>query len=163
VRSVTLSDSGLTLIGREMLELLFVDTVHETRGLIRCPSVDAVGGLTIGADPIVSSILVASNGSGCPLRGFLIRKEPKKHGTGQLIEGPLRPGDHVAIVDDVATSGGSLLRAIDAAEAAGAVVACAVVVLDRLEGAEAALAARGIPLVSLLTILDLGIEPSGAK
>jgi orotate phosphoribosyltransferase len=93
------------------------------------------------------------------LRGFLVRKEAKAHGTGKLVEGPLAAGSTVAIVDDVATTGGSSLQAAAAAEAMGCKVAVVISVLDRLEGAAAAFSARGLPFRALLTIRDLGVEP----
>jgi orotate phosphoribosyltransferase len=94
-----------------------------------------------------------------PLKGFLVRKEPKDHGTQRYIEGPVEPGQRVVIVEDVVTTAGSSLVAIDRALEFGLVVERVVVVIDRLAGGRAALAARGIPLESLVTIRDLGIEP----
>ena len=123
-RRVTLSARGATLIGREMLAQL-----------ADFPDVAAVGGLTMGADPIVGAVLAAAGAGARPkLTGFLVRKEAKQHGTGKLIEGPLSAGMSVAIVDDVATTGGSSLQAVSAVEAFGCRVACVLVVLDRLEG-----------------------------
>ena len=124
------------------------------------PEVTAVGGLTMGADPIVGATLAlaASRGRG-DLRGFLVRKEAKGHGTGRLVEGPIEGREVVAILDDVATTGGSSLQAVAAVEAMGATVACVVVVLDRLEGAAEAFADRGLPFHALTTIRDLGVEP----
>jgi len=148
-RKVTLSAEGAAVIGAGVLSLL-ADR----------PEVAAVGGLTMGADPIVGATLaVAGAGARPGLRGFLVRKEAKGHGTGQLVEGPLTPGDTVVIVDDVATTGGSSLKAVDAAEAFGCKVALVVAVLDRLEGAAAAFAARGVDYRALVTIRDLGVEP----
>ena len=124
------------------------------------PEVAAIGGLTLGADPIVGATLALAPAHGRPdLRGFLVRKQAKAHGTGNLVEGPLEPGSTVAIVDDVATTGGSSLQAIEAVQAMGCKVALVAVVLDRLEGASQAFASRGIPFHSLLTIRDLGVEP----
>ena len=91
--------------------------------------------------------------------GFLVRKEAKGHGTGKLVEGPLKPGMDVVIVDDVATTGGSSLQAVAAVEAMGCRVARVVVVLDRLEGAAHVFAARGLDFRSMVTIRDLGVEP----
>jgi orotate phosphoribosyltransferase len=126
------------------------------------PAVTAVGGLTLGADPIVGATLAAAGAAGrTGLRGFLVRKEPKGHGTGQLVEGPLSPGETVAVVDDVATTGGSSLKAVEAAEALGCEVALVIAVLDRLEGAAEAFAARGLAFQALVTIRDLGVEPLG--
>ncbi len=148
-RKVTLSAEGAALIGAGVVEQVF-----------ERPQIDAVGGLTLGADPIVGATLAVAAGRGLgSLRGFLVRKETKTHGTGNLIEGPLEPGSTVAIVDDVATTGGSSLQAVKAVEAIGCKVAVVIVVLDRLEGAATAFADRGLPFVPLLTIRDLGVEP----
>ncbi len=148
-RKVTLSAEGAALIGAGVFELI-----------VGRPEVKAVGGLTMGADPIVGATLAVAGARGAAgLHGFLVRKEAKTHGTGKLIEGPLEPGTTVAIVDDVATTGGSALQAADAVGAFGGKVSCVIVVLDRLEGAAAAFAARGIDFHSLLTIRDLGVEP----
>jgi orotate phosphoribosyltransferase len=150
-RKVTLGAEGARLIGRGVLGLL---AEHG--------EVAAVGGLTMGADPIVGATLALApeNGRG-ELRGFLVRKQAKGHGTGNLVEGPLEPGSTVAIVDDVATTGGSSLLAVDAVESLGCKVAIVVAVLDRLEGAADNFAARGLAFRSLLTIRDLGVEPLG--
>ncbi|GAC1474080.1 MAG: orotate phosphoribosyltransferase [Isosphaeraceae bacterium] len=148
-RKVTLSSEGAALIGAGMLSVLSVR-----------PDIDAVGGLTMGADPIVGATLALAGLQGRHgLRGFLVRKEAKGHGTGQLVEGPLREGESVAILDDVATTGGSSLQAVAAVEALGCTVALVIVVLDRLEGAGAAFAARGLEFRALATIRDLGVEP----
>ena len=148
-RKVTLSSEGAALIGAGVLE-----------ALADLPDIAAVGGLTIGADPIVGAMLAVAGGRGLTRwRGFLVRKEAKSHGTGQLVEGPLEPGAMVAIVDDVATTGGSSLQAVAAVQALGCRVARVVVVLDRLEGAADAFQARGLDFRALVTIRDLGIEP----
>ncbi len=148
-RKVTLSAEGAALIGAQVLSLL-----------ADLPEVTAVGGLTMGADPIVGATLaVAGAGVRPGLRGFLVRKEAKSHGTGQLIEGPVAAGESVVIVDDVATTGGSSLQAVAAAEAIGCKVARVIAVLDRLEGAEEAFAAKGIDFKAIVTIRDLGVEP----
>lgn len=148
-RQVTLSAEGAALIGAGVLEQLSA-----------LPEVTAVGGLTLGADPIVGATLaVAGAGGVVGLRGFLVRKEAKAHGTGQRVEGPLDPGATVAIVDDVATTGDSAFQAVEAVMGQGCTVACVIVVLDRLEGAAGAFASRGIDFRSLLTIRDLDVEP----
>jgi orotate phosphoribosyltransferase len=144
-RKVTLSAEGAVVIGAGVLERL-----------AEYPQVQAVGGLTMGADPIVGATLALAALSGRDqLRGFLVRKEVKTHGTGSRIEGPLEPGSTVAIVDDVATTGGSSLQAIEAVEAIGCKAALVIAVLDRLEGAADALVDKAIPFHSLLTIRDL--------
>ena len=149
-RKVTLSAQGAALIGAGVLERL---AAH--------PDVRAIGGLTMGADPIVGATLALAGLAGrADIHGFLVRKEAKAHGTGSRVEGPLEPGASVAILDDVATTGGSSLQAVDAVQAMGCRVAVVIVVLDRLEGAEAAFQARGLPFESLLTIRDLGVEPA---
>lgn len=148
-RLATLSAEGAALVAAGMLETLG-----------RYPEVEAVGGLTMGADPVVGAVLGLAPGAGrSELKGFLVRKEAKTHGTGRLVEGPLRPGAVVAVLDDVATTGGSSLKAVEAVEALGCRVAAVLVVLDRLEGAAEAFAARGIPFHALLDIRDLGVEP----
>jgi orotate phosphoribosyltransferase len=148
-RKVTLSAQGACLIGLGVHEFL---KSHS--------DVVAVGGLTLGADPIVGATLALAPRCGRPgLKGFLVRKEPKGHGTGKLVEGPIDPGSIVAIVDDVATTGGSSLQAVAAVEALGCRVACVIAVLDRLEGAQAAFEARGLPFHALVTIRELGVEP----
>ncbi|MFM8890030.1 MAG: orotate phosphoribosyltransferase, partial [Planctomycetia bacterium] len=96
---------------------------------------------------------------GLPLKGFMVRKEPKDHGTKKYVEGPVQPGERVVIVEDVTTSGGSSLTAIDRVREFGLVVERVVTVIDRLAGAKDAFAARGIPLDPLVTIRDLGLEP----
>jgi orotate phosphoribosyltransferase len=148
-RKVTLSAEGAALIGAGVLEQLAGRT-----------EIQAVGGLTLGADPIVGATLALAPALGLRhLRGFLVRKAAKTHGTGSLVEGPLEPGSTVAIVDDVATTGCATLQSVDAVEALGCKVALVIAILDRLEGAAAALAARGLTFESLLTIRDLGVEP----
>jgi orotate phosphoribosyltransferase len=113
----------------------------------------AVGGLTMGADPLVCAALAG----GADAKGFFVRKEAKAHGLQRQIEGPpLEPGDRCLIVEDVVTTGGSTLRAIEAVRAAGLEVCGVVVVLDRLAGgAEAIQAAAGAPYDALTTIDDV--------
>jgi len=150
-RKVTLGAEGARLIGQGVLGML---AAHR--------DVVAIGGLTMGADPIVGAALaMASEAGRGELRGFLVRKQAKGHGTGNLVEGPLEPGSTVAVVDDVITTGGSSFQAVDAVEALGCKVAIVIAVLDRLEGAVDGFAARRLPFRSLLTIRDLGVEPLG--
>jgi orotate phosphoribosyltransferase len=151
-RNVTLSAEGARLIALGMLNLL---GAH--------PEVSAVGGLTLGADPIVGATLALAPAHGRPeLRGFLVRKQPKTHGMGNMVEGPIGPGSTVAIVDDVATTGGSSLQAIEAVESLGCKVALVAVVLDRLEGAAREFETKGHCFHALLNIRDLGVEPLDA-
>ena len=94
-----------------------------------------------------------------PIAGFMVRKQPKGHGTDQYIEGPVRPGDEVVIVEDVVTTGGSSLAAIERAEAFGLKVGRVIAIIDLMEGGAEAFAARGYRFSSLLSIRDFGIEP----
>ncbi len=143
-RQVSLSSRGAYLIGKLMWEM------------IGPWQVSAVGGLTMGADPIVSAIITVAGEEGTSLKGLLIRKEPKSHGRGRLIEGPdLKEGEEVVVVDDVATSGSSLLRSIETLRSAGLKVRRAVVVVDREEGAREALRDVGVELFSLFSRSDL--------
>ena len=118
--------------------------------ILRDAEVQAIGGPTLGADPIVASVALASYRNGIPIPGFIVRNETKSHGTQRAVEGPLIQGSRVAIVDDVCTTGASLFRAIQAAEAAGCSVARVIAVLDRHEGGSEELRRRGYDFVSLL-------------
>ena len=148
-KQVVLDAHGAMLVGRAILDRL--------RSLGPLPA--AVGGMSIGADPVTSAVVTMAGVEGLPLKGFLVRKEPKDHGTKRFVEGPVAAGDRVVIVEDVTTTGGSSLLAIDRVQEFGLVVERVVTVIDRLAGAKDAFAARGIPLESLVTIRDLGIEP----
>jgi orotate phosphoribosyltransferase len=121
--------------------------------LARCRELDitAVGGLTLGADPIAAGV-AALSGRDLPLRAFIVRKQAKDHGTGALIEGPeLHSGERVLVVDDVITTGGSLLKAVDALAGSGVNIVEALAVVDREEGGREAIEARGIEVHALFT------------
>ncbi len=148
-KQVVLDARGAMLVGRAILERL------QALG----PLPDAIGGMSIGADPITAAAVTMAGVAGLPLKGFMVRKEPKGHGMKRYVEGPVEPGQRVVIVEDVTTTGGSSLLAIDRAIEFGLKVERVVTVIDRLAGAAAAFAARGIPLEPLVTIRDLGIEP----
>jgi len=148
-KQVVLDAHGAMLVGRAILERL--------RAAGPLPS--AVGGMSIGADPITAAVVTMAGVAGLPLKGFMVRKEPKGHGLQRFIEGPVEPGQRVVIVEDVVTTGGSSLLAIDRAIEFGLEVQGLVTVIDRLAGGREALAARGIPLDALVTIRDLGIDP----
>lgn len=109
----------------------------------------AVGGLTMGADPIACAVSYASASSTTPLRAFTVRKEPKVHGTGKLIEGPFREGDRVVVIEDTVTTGGSAKKAIAAVRAAGGTVVGVLALVDREEGGREALEAEGVPVIAL--------------
>jgi orotate phosphoribosyltransferase len=144
-RLTTMSPDGLALIGPLALSVL-----RETGWRI-----DAVGGLTLGADPISYAISYASASSDHPLRAFTVRKEAKAHGTGKLLEGPVREGDCVAIIEDVITTGGSALRAIEAVRSAKASVAGVLALVDREEGGRQAIEKAGVSVVSLTTATQI--------
>lgn len=115
--------------------------------------VDAIGGMTLGADPISLAVGMAS-ASKHPdeaLQVFTVRKEPKGHGAGKQIEGNFKPGDSIVVVDDVITTGGSTLKAIDAIEREGGKIAFCLVLVDREEGGREAIEARGIHVIPLFT------------
>jgi len=147
-RKVTLDARGAQLVAAGMLELLADDMPP------------LVGGMAIGADPITGAILALAGARDLPLRGVIVRKEPKGHGTGKLVEGPYQSGEQVVIVEDVVTTGGSSLRAIEHCEAAGLRVQRVLAIIDRLEGGREAFAQRGYELTTLLTIADFGLRNS---
>jgi orotate phosphoribosyltransferase len=100
----------------------------------------AIGGMTLGADPIVGPVAALSRIEGPELRAFIVRKTAKEHGTASLIEGNLEPGSRVIVIDDVVTTGGSTLRAIEAVQSEGHEVAAVLCLVDREEGGAARLA-----------------------
>ena len=146
-KQVTLDAAGARLVGEGILDLLVPEMPK------------AVGGMSIGADPITAAVITLAGIRGLPLLGFMVRKEPKGHGTNQYLEGPVQAGDDCVIVEDVVTTGGSSLLAIDRAQEFGMTVKRVIAIVDRLEGGRQAFAARGIELTTLLTIRDFGIEP----
>ncbi len=145
-RKVTLDARGAKLIAAGMLDLLADDLP------------DLVGGMAIGADPITAAILTLAGTRDLPLRGIIVRKESKSHGTGKFVEGPFVEGETVVIVEDVVTTGGSSLLAIERCESVGLNVERVLAIVDRLEGGSEAFAQRGYELTSLLTIEDFGVE-----
>lgn len=149
VKQVVLEARGAMLVGRAILERL---------GALG-PLPDAVGGLAIGADPVTAAVVTMAGVTGAELHGFLVRKEPKGHGLQRFVEGPVKPGQRVVIVEDVITTAGSSRIAIERAREYGLVVERVVTVVDRLAGGREALAADGVPLEALVTIRDLGIDP----
>lgn len=117
--------------------------------------VDAIGGMTMGADPVSLVVGMASADHERALQVFTVRKEPKGHGQGKQIEGNFRSGDRVVVVDDVITTGGSTLKAIAAIRAAGGEVVFCLVLVDREEGGRFAIEADGVPVVSIFTRSEL--------
>jgi orotate phosphoribosyltransferase len=152
-RLTTMSPEGLAVIGPLALEAI------RERGW----AVDAVGGLTLGADPIAYATAIASVSAPPLVRAFTVRKEAKQHGTGRLIEGPMREGDRVVVVEDVITTGGSALRAAEAIRHAGATISGILALVDREEGGRGVLEGEGFQVVSLTTLSELlDQSPAGA-
>lgn len=144
-RITTMSPDGLALIGP-----LGLAAIHDAGW-----TADAVGGLTLGADPIACAISYASATSATPVRAFTVRKEPKAHGTGRLIEGPFRAGDRVVVIEDTITTGGSARKAIDAVHSEGGTVLGVLALVDRQEGGREALESLGVGVVSLATAEEI--------
>lgn len=140
-----MSPEGLSLIGPLGLAAL-VSSGWE---------VSAIGGLTLGADPISYAIAYASAQTERPVRAFTVRKEAKQHGTGRLIEGPFREGDRVAVVEDTITTGSSALRAVEAVRAAGGYVAGVIALVDREEGGREALEREALTVISLARVSEI--------
>jgi len=142
-RQVTLDSVGAKLIGEGILEILQRDAMPQ-----------AVGGMSIGADPITAAVITVAAYQNIPLKGFMVRKQSKGHGTNQFVEGPITPGDRVVIVEDVVTTGGSSLEAIEKVEALGVTVNGVIAVIDRLEGGREQFESKGYTLHSLFTVQD---------
>lgn len=140
-----MSPEGLVLVGSLGFDLL------ETAGW----KAQAIGGLTLGADPVAYAIAYTSALRGRPIRAFTVRKEPKAHGTGQLVEGPFHSGDSVVVVEDVITTGASALRAASAVRQAGGSIQGVLAVVDRGEGGREALEQHGFPVLSLVNAADI--------
>ena len=130
--------------GANLIAEAVLDRIGET-------PVEAVGGLVMGAVPIISVVCAKSFERSRPLQGFFVRKETKDHGTAKLIDGNLSRGARVAILEDVTTTGGSALRAVDAVSAFGASVVLVITIVDRLQGAAAAFCAHDLPFLSIFT------------
>lgn len=144
-RRTTMSPQGLTLAGA-----LGLAAIREVGW-----RPDAVGGLTLGADPIAYAISYASATTETPLRAFTVRKEAKAHGTGRQIEGPFAEGDTVVVIEDVITTGGSALRAAEAVRAAGGAIAGVLALIDREEGGREAIEAAGYTVRALVSAADI--------
>jgi orotate phosphoribosyltransferase len=138
-RPTTMHPEGLSLIGPLGLHAIGERGWHP----------DSVGGLTLGADPVSYAIAYASQLAGMPTRAFTVRKEAKSHGTGKLVEGAYEAGDRVVVIEDVITTGGSALKAVEVLRAAGAHVVGVLSVVDREEGGREALEAAGLEVASL--------------
>lgn len=141
-KKVTLDPKGATLIGRLVFER------------IKSLRPQGVGGMTLGADPIALAVAVTSYLQGQPIPAFIIRKEPKGHGSQAWIEGNLPEGAGVVVVEDVVTTGGSTLKAIERLKAHGCKIRKVLALVDRQEGGREAIEASGYPLESLFTVDD---------
>ena len=141
-KATTLDPEGISLIGRLVFEN------------IRELDVDAIGGLTLGADPISISVSIAAFQSGIRLNPLIVRKEAKKHGTQKWIEGNLENVKRVVVIDDVITTGGSTVTAIDRIKESGLDVEDALVLIDREEGGRENIEKHGVRIVSLFTRSD---------
>lgn len=144
-RTATLDAEALYLVSQ-----LFLDYIEQ-----QDLKIDAIGGLTLGADPIVGGMVALSQTRTRPLQGFIVRKEAKGHGTGKQVEGNLEKGWKVAIIEDVITTGASAIRAIEAAKGAGAEIKAVLAVVDREEGGREEILKLGLPIYSLFTASEL--------
>ncbi len=148
-KKVLFHGEAIALLG----ELLYDDT--------RDLDIRAIGGLEVGAIPMATAAVLRYQQAGKTLEGFFVRKQAKGHGSQERLEGLVNAGDRVAVIDDVLTTGESVVQAVEAVEARGAVVARVVCIVDRLQGARERLAKYDFR--PLFTIRDLGIEPAEAS
>lgn len=141
---LTLHPEGAYLVGKEILARLSASRI------------DAIGGLTIGADPIATAVATVSYEEGKPIPAFIVREERKEHGTQKKIEGHVKAGFRVVIVDDVITTGGSVKKAIDTVEAEGCKVVKVIVIVDRHEGGSDALRDAGYDFSAIIHLWPAG-------
>jgi orotate phosphoribosyltransferase len=146
LRRVSLDHVVAPLIGQVMLDLIAA-----------VPDVAAVGGLTMGADPIAAAVMHQGAARGVAYDAFVVRKQPKDHGRGKQVEGPELAGKRVIVLEDTSTTGGSPLTAIEALERAGATVAAVAVVVDRNTGAKERIESAGYPYLAAIGLADLGL------
>ena len=146
LRKVSLDHRVAPLIGQVMLELI-----------AEVPDVVAVGGMTMGADPIAAAVLHQGAARGLAYDAFVVRKEPKDHGRGKQVEGPELDGKRVIVLEDTSTTGGSPLQAIEALRKVGAEIAAVAVVVDRRTGARERIEAAGYPYLAAIGLEDLGL------
>ena len=148
MRRLTLDHRAAPAIGRIVLDLM--------RGL---DGIAAVGGLTLGADPIANAVVHESVRAGKPVDAFVVRKEPKDHGRGRQIEGADVTGKRVVVVEDTSTTGGSPLKAVEVLRAAGSDPVAVISIVDRKTGAQAAIEAAGLQWLAAIDLDDLGLAP----
>jgi orotate phosphoribosyltransferase len=147
LRRVSLDHRVAPLIGQVMIDLI--------QGI---PDVVAVGGMTMGADPVAAAVLHQGAARGLAYDAFVVRKEPKDHGRGKQVEGPELAGKRVIVLEDTSTTGGSPLAAIEALKKVGAEIAGVAVVVDRNTGAREIIEAAGYPYFAAIGLSDLGLE-----
>lgn len=143
-RKLTLDGEGANVIAAGILDAIGDDWP------------DAVGGMAIGADPITAAVITCAWQQGKPLKGFIVRKEPKEHGTGQQVEGPVESGQRAVMVEDVITTGGSSLRAIEYARQHGLIVDRLITIVDRGDSSAEIFANVGVKFISLVHVSELG-------
>ena len=148
MRRLTLDHRAAPAIGRIVLDLM--------QGL---DGIAAVGGLTLGADPIANAVVHESVRAGKPVDAFVVRKEPKDHGRGRQIEGADVTGKRVVVVEDTSTTGGSPLKAVEVLRAAGSDPVAVISIVDRKTGAQAAIEAAGLQWLAAIDLDDLGLAP----
>ncbi len=148
MRKLTLDHRAAPAIGRIMLDL-----IRDVDGIV------AVGGLTLGADPIANAVMHESVRAGRPLDAFVVRKEPKDHGRGRQVEGADVSGKRVVVVEDTSTTGQSALKAVEALRREGAEPVAVAVIVDRKTGAQAAVEAEGLQWLAAIDLDDLGLAP----
>lgn len=142
---ISLTSEGLAYFARVILDMM------------NDLDIDLIGGMTMGADPIIGATVAMSHLVGKPVDGIIVRKEAKDHGRGKQIEGPISEGANVLIIEDVVTTGGSSLRAIEAVEKAGGKIAEVICLVDRLAGGRESFESKGYKFESIFTIKDLDI------
>jgi orotate phosphoribosyltransferase len=148
-KPTTLNPEGMNLIGSLLADML-ADA-----------EVTAAGGLTLGADPLAAALAVISHQKGKPIKAFIVRKDVKAHGTKSALEGDVKAGEHVVILDDVITTGGSTITAIDRAREAGLVIDRVIALIDREEGGRANIEAYVPRVEAVLTRTEIMKRYSG--
>ncbi len=143
LRTITLDPEGGYIIGNLIYQM------------IKDKNIDAIGGLTLGADPIAYAVSLISFINNNPIKPFVVRKEPKGHGTGKQIEGNVKPGDNVFIVEDVVTTAGSSLKACKVAKDFGLNILGVIAIVDREEGGEENLKNEGFDLIPIFKVSQL--------
>src|SRR6185312_13286965 len=148
MRKLTLDHRAAPVIGRIMLDL-----IRDVDGIV------AVGGLTLGADPIANAVMHESARTDQPLHAFVVRKEPKDHGRGRQVEGADVAGKRVIVLEDTSTTGQAALNAVEVLRREGAEVVAVAVIVDRKPGAQAAIEAEGLQWLAAYDLDDLGLKP----